>query len=172
MGYKLTGDMGYTSNWPDALEKCVLDSYHPVHVAADPQSRPHHPARRPEVLPKSALGKAIDYTLTLWPKLTLYVDQVHLEIDNNWIENGIRPTAIDKKNWLFIGGEATGQRSAIIYTLIECARRHGHNPEAYLADILERLPAMTNQDDLSVLLSSRWQPATATDAELEPALKA
>ena len=71
---------------------------------------------RPEVLPKSALGKAIDYTLTLWAKLTLYVDQGQLEIDNNWIENGIRPTAIGKKNWLFIGGEATGQRSAIIYT--------------------------------------------------------
>ena len=57
-------------------------------------------------------------------KLTLYVDQGQLEIDNNWIENGIRPTAIGKKNWLFIGGEATGQRSAIIYTLIECARRN------------------------------------------------
>ena len=124
---------------------------------------------RPEVLPKSALGKAIDYTLTLWHKLTLYVDQGQLEIDNNWIENGIRPTAIGKKNWLFIGGEATGQRSAIIYTLIECARRHGHNPEAYLADILERLPAMTNQDDLSVLLPSLWQPAAATVAAPEPA---
>ena len=125
---------------------------------------------RPEVLPKSALGKAIDYTLTLWHKLTLYVDQGQLEIDNNWIENGIRPTAIGKKNWLFIGGEATGQRSAIIYTLIECARRHGHNPEAYLADILERLPAMTNQDDLSVLLPSLWQPVAAAIATPEPAL--
>lgn len=117
--------------------------------------------QRPEVLPKSALGKAIDYTLSLWGKLTVYVDQGQLEIDNNWIENGIRPTAIGKKNWLFIGGETTGQRSAILYTLIECARRHGHNPEAYLTDILERLPAMTNQDDLGVLLPSRWQPAAA-----------
>jgi hypothetical protein len=124
---------------------------------------------RPEVLPKSALGKAIDYTLTLWAKLTLYVDQGQLEIDNNWIENGIRPTAIGKKNWLFIGGEATGQRSAIIYTLIECARRHGHNPEAYLTDILERLPAMTNQDDLTQLLPSRWRAAAATDPAPEPA---
>jgi hypothetical protein len=51
-------------------------------------------------------------------------DSRQLEIDNNWIENGIRPTAIGKKNWLFIGGEATGQRSAIIYTLLECARRN------------------------------------------------
>ena len=53
--------------------------------------------------------------------------------------------------------------------MIEGARRHGHNPEAYLADILERLPAMTNQDDLSVLLPSLWQPAAATVAAPEPA---
>lgn len=71
------------------------------------------------------------------------------------------------ENWLCSGGEATGQRSAIIYTLIECARRHGHNPEAYLADIFERLPAMTNQDDLGVLLPSRWQPVAAAGAALE-----
>jgi hypothetical protein len=80
-------------------------------------------------------------------------------------------SAHNKKNWLFIGGETTGQRSAIIYTLVECARRHGHDPEAYLADILERLPAMTNQDDLSVLLPSNWQPSTVTPAlEVEAAI--
>ena len=118
--------------------------------------------QRPEVLPKSLLGKAIDYTLTLWDRLNVYLHHGHLEIDSNWIENGIRPTAVGKKNWLFMGGETTGQRAAIIYTLVECARRHGHNPEAYLADVLERIPAMTNQDDLGALLPSRWQPATAT----------
>lgn len=117
--------------------------------------------QNPAVLPKSLLGKAIAYTLGLWEKLRVYLREGVLEIDNNGIENGMRPIAIGKKNWLFIGGETTGQRSAIIYTLIECARRHGHNPEAYLADILERLPTMTNQDDLGALLPSRWQPATA-----------
>jgi transposase len=60
-----------------------------------------------------------------------------------------------------MGGETTGQRAAIIYTLMECAKRHGHNPEAYLADILERLPAMTTYDDLGALLPSRWQPTAA-----------
>ena len=65
----------------------------------------------------------------------------------------------------------TGQRSAIIYTLVECARRHGHDPEAYLANILERLPSMTNQDDLGALLPSRWQPANAAATPAEgPAL--
>jgi hypothetical protein len=65
------------------------------------------------------------------------------------------------KNWLFVGGETTGQRAAIIYTMVECAKRHGHNPEAWLTDVIERLPAMTNQDDLSVLLPYNWQPAAA-----------
>jgi len=113
--------------------------------------------QHPQVLPKGKLCCAIDYTLALWDRLTLFVQHGEIEIDNNLIENGIRPTAIGKKNWLFVGGETTGQRAAIIYTLVECAKRHGHNPEAYLSDVLERLPAMTNQDDLTVLLPANWQ---------------
>jgi hypothetical protein len=77
-----------------------------------------------------------------------------------------------KKNWLFVGGETTGQRAAIIFTLVECARRHGHDPELYLTDILERLPAMTNQDDLGALLPSRWKPATAAGATINVAATA
>ena len=115
------------------------------------------------------MGAAIDYTLGLWEKLTIYQDNGGLEIDNNWIENGIRPTAIGKKNWLFIGGETTGQRAAIIYTLVECASRYGHPVETYLADVLERLPAMTNQDDLGALLPARWQPAAADIPPNRPA---
>ena len=69
---------------------------------------------------------------------------------------------------MFMGSETTGQRAAIIYTMIECAKRHGRDPEVWLADVLERLPAMTNRDDLSVLLPSRWQPAACT-AEACPA---
>ncbi len=117
----------------------------------------------PGVMPRSALGKAIDYTLALWERLVVYLEHGELEIDNNWIENGIRPTAIGKKNWLFVGGETTGQRAAILYTMVECARRHGHNPELYLADILERLPAMTNQDDLRALLPVNWRPGAAKE---------
>ena len=65
-----------------------------------------------------------------------------------------------KKNWLFMGSETTGQRAAIIYTMVECAKRHGHDPEVWLADVLERLPAMTNRDDLSVLLLPAGNPPT------------
>jgi hypothetical protein len=68
---------------------------------------------------------------------------------------------VGKKNWLFMGSETTGQRAATIYTMVECAKRHGHDPEVWLADVLERLPAMTNRDDLGALLPSRWQRATA-----------
>jgi transposase len=119
---------------------------------------------RPEVLPKGKLRGAIDYTLALWDRLTLYIERGEIEIDTNLTENGIRPTAVGKKNWLFVGGETTGQRTAIIYTMVECAKRHGHNPEAWLTDVLERLPAMTNQDDLRVLLPANWQPTAATTA--------
>lgn len=83
----------------------------------------------------------IDYTLGLWPKLEIFVYQGQVKIDNNPIENTIRPTAVGKKNWLFVGGEDTGGRSVIPYTIIESANRHGHEPQTYLKDILERLPS-------------------------------
>jgi transposase len=113
--------------------------------------------KHPGVLPKSSLGKAIDDTLALWDRLLVYLGDGSIEIDNIGIENIIRPTAVGKKNWLFVGGEDTGRRSAILYTLIENARRCGLDPEAYLTDVFKRLPTMTTRDDLGELLPSRWQ---------------
>jgi len=101
-------------------------------------------------LPNSAMGKAISYALSLWPQLLRFRDDGRLEIDNNLIENAVRPTAIGKKNWMFIGHPDAGQRSAIIYTLLECCKRRGINPQEYLKDILERIPAMTNQQTRSL----------------------
>jgi hypothetical protein len=75
------------------------------------------------------------------------------------IKNAIRPSAIGKKNWLFIGHPAAGQRSAIIYSLVVSCERHGKDPLAYLRDVLSRLPSMTNQDDLTPLTPAGWQPA-------------
>ncbi len=117
------------------------------------------------VLPKSPLGRAIDYTLGLWPKLEVFLRHGQVEIDNNPIENAIRPTAVGKKNWLFVGGEDTGGRSAILYTLIESAKRHGHKPHAYLKDVLERLPA-TRTTGLDELLPANWQPGAASSMTL------
>jgi transposase len=95
-------------------------------------------------LPKSLLGQAIDYALGQWSTLQVYLSDGRIELDNNLVENAIRPTAIGKKNWLFIGIADAGQRGAIIYTLIENCRRRGLDPYAYLQDVLTRLPHMTN----------------------------
>jgi hypothetical protein len=96
-------------------------------------------------LPQSALGKAIDYTLTMWPMLTVYLEDGRVEIDNNPVENAIRPTAIGKKNWLFIGEAEAGQRSAILFTIIEACRSRGIDPQSYLREILTRLPTLTTR---------------------------
>jgi transposase len=95
-------------------------------------------------LPQSLMGKAVDYALRQWSWLLLYLEDGRMEIDNNLVENAIRPTAIGKKNWLFIGEAEAGERGAIIYTIIEACRRRGIDPFAYLQDVFTRLPSMTN----------------------------
>jgi hypothetical protein len=95
-------------------------------------------------LPQSGMGKAIDYALGQWPALVVWIGDGTVEVDNNLVENSIRPTAVGKKNWLFIGDANTGQRSAVLYTIIENCRRLGIDPYAYLRDVLTRLPSMTN----------------------------
>jgi transposase len=99
--------------------------------------------KRRQILPKSNFGKAIAYALERWDELEMYAYEGRVEIDNNPCERAIRPTAAGKKNWLFIGEAHAGNRSAIVYTLIEC-RRRGIDPFAYLKDVLTRLPAATN----------------------------
>jgi transposase len=96
---------------------------------------------RRKTLPQGLLGQAIDYMLVRWESFTRFLEDGRVELDNNLIENAIRPTAIGKKNWLFIGAPEAGQRSAIIYTLLGNCRRHGVNPYEYFRDIIARLPA-------------------------------
>jgi transposase len=96
---------------------------------------------RRRTLPQGLLGQAIDYALKRWEALTRFVEDGVLEIDNNLIENLIRPSAIGKKNWLFIGHPEAGERSAVIYTLLGSCRRHTINPFDYLKDLFTRLPA-------------------------------
>ena len=95
-------------------------------------------------LPQSLLGIAIDYALGQWRTLDVYLGEGRVEIDNNLVETAIRPTALGKKNWLFMGDADAGERGAILYTLIESCRRRGIDPHAYLRDILTRLPTSTN----------------------------
>src|SRR5271168_3827509 len=96
---------------------------------------------RRKTLPQGLLGQAIDYALKRWEALTQFVEDGSLEIDNNLIENAIRPSALGKKSWLFIGHPEAGERSAVIYTLLGSCRRHGINPFDYLKDLFTRLPA-------------------------------
>jgi transposase len=109
-------------------------------------------------LPQSLLGKAMDYALGQWTALELYLGDGRVEIDNNLVENAIRPTAIGKKNWLFIGEAGAGQRGATIYTIIECCRRRKLDPYAYLRDLLTRLPRLTNQQ-IHTVTPQAWAKA-------------
>ena len=96
------------------------------------------------ILPQSGFGKAIRYALGQWENVLVYAGDGRVEIDNNPCERAIRPTAVGKKNWLFFGDAEAGERSAIVYTILESCRRRGIDPYAYLRDVLTRLPAMTN----------------------------
>lgn len=122
--------------------------------------RPRLEGVREKHLPQSPLGKAIRYALGEWEPLTRYVEDGRLEIDNNLTENAIRPSAVGKKNWLFIGHPEAGWRSAVIYSVIVSCRRRGIEPWEYLSDVLQRLPGM-KQSEISSLLPARWKPRTA-----------
>lgn len=119
--------------------------------------KPRLEALLPGCLPQSPLGKAIKYALAEWEPLNRFLQDGRLEIDNNLTENAIRPSAVGKKNWLFIGHPEAGWRSAVIYSVIASCRRRGIEPWDYLRDVLQRLPAM-KQSDLPTLLPRCWKP--------------
>ncbi len=118
-------------------------------------------------LPQSLMGKAVAYTLTLWPHLQEFLEDGRVEIDNNQVENAIRPTAIGKKNWLFIGEADAGQTSAILFTIIEACRRRQIDPWEYLRDVLARLPTMTNRQ-IEEVMPDAWAKARSTGGGSAP----
>ena len=99
---------------------------------------------RPNIANGGGLAKAIDYTLRRWPSLIHYAETGDLPIDNNSIENAIRPIAIGKKNWLFAGSERAGKRAAAIQSLLATAKLNGIEPSEWLKDTLEKLPTWPN----------------------------
>jgi transposase len=102
-------------------------------------------------------AKAIDYSLSNWRALTRYLDDGQVPIDNNAAENAVRPLAVGRKNWLFVGSQQAGERAAAVLSLIESAKLNGHDPWAYLKDVFERLPTL-KQRDLALLLPHNWRP--------------
>ena len=106
----------------------------------------------------SAIAKAIDYSLNHWVGLGRYLLDGDVPIDNNYVENRIRPWALGRKNWLFIGSQLAGERAAVVMSLLQSAKLNGHEPWAYLKDVLTRLPTQLNSR-IEELLPHRWQPA-------------
>lgn len=115
---------------------------------------------RRRTLPEGLLGAAIDYALKRWEALTRFVDDGVLEIDSNLVENSIRPSALGKKNFLFIGHPEAGERSAVIYTLLGSCRRYGVNPFDYLKDLFTRLPA-AKITEIAQFTPAAWAQARA-----------
>ncbi len=113
---------------------------------------------RPQVLGASGTLTAIDYTLKRWAALTRYLDDGRFPIDNNPIENAIRPIAVGRKNWLFAGSETAGKRAAAIMSLIATAKANDHEPHAWLTDVLTRLPTTLDRN-IGDLLPHRWKHA-------------
>jgi len=110
-----------------------------------------------ETLPKSSIGQAIAYTMNLWPRLIRYIEDGRYQIDNNLIENSIRPVAIGKKNFMFAGSHEAAQRAAMIYSFMGTCKQNEINPQDWLEDVLQRIPYFKRSDDLSVLLPSVWK---------------
>ena len=110
--------------------------------------------QRRQITDGSATARALDYSLKR------FLDDGKLPIDNNWAENQIRPIAIGRKNWLFAGSLRAGPRAAAVMSLTQSARLNGHDPYAYLKDVLQRLPTHKNHL-IAELLPHRWQPLQA-----------
>lgn len=117
---------------------------------------------RKRALPQGKLGQAVQYALSRWEALTRYIEDGKLEIDNNLIENAIRPSALGKKNWLFFGDPSAGERSAVIYSLLGSCRRHKLNPFDYLRDLCTRLPAA------KITQIAQFTPAAWAKARTKP----
>jgi len=117
-------------------------------------------AQYPDVLPASAIGKAIAYSLKRWEKLCVYVTDGRLCIDNNPVENAVRPVAIGRKNYLFAGSHEAAQRAAMIYSLLATCRMHNINPYTWLKDVLQRMPSY-DVKKLTELLPQNWEKPVA-----------
>lgn len=119
-------------------------------------------------------ARAIDYSLKRWAALRRYATDGRLPIDNNPVENAIRPIAIGKKNWLFVGSERAGKRAAAIQSLLATAKLNGLDPAAWLRDTLEKLPTCLNSqiDSLLPLRANDDTPGPTASPEDSPALVA
>jgi transposase len=106
--------------------------------------------------PKSSVSGAVRYSLKNWDALCRFTTDGNIPIDNNRTERTLRDQAVGRKNWLFLGSDNGGKTAAVLYSLVASAKRHHLDPQAYLTDVLRRLPAITNPLALRGLLPDRW----------------
>ena len=150
------------------IERSVVDASREVrYEIRSRRSRPIMEAlrawmvlQRSQVPDGSATAKALEYSLRRWEALTRFVDDGNLPVDNNHLERQIRPIAVGKHNWLFAGSLRAGKRAAAVMTLLNSARLNGHDPYAYMKDVLQRLPTH-KMSAIGELLPHRWQPRQA-----------
>ncbi len=117
---------------------------------------------RGKVPPQSQLGQALNYVHNEWTYLTRYLEDGRLSIDNNMVENAIRPFAVGRKNWLFSNSVAGAKASAAIYSVMVSAKFNGHNEYAYLRYLLEKIPTAEKVEDFEALLPHRLLPKDIT----------
>lgn len=148
----------------DGLRDSPFEERHRARLAGAPviwremKQRAEQLKKDPRVLPGTTLGKAVRYFLNEYTAMVGYLKDGRFEIDQNLVENDVRPSAVGRKRWLFIGHPDAGWRSAVIYTLIQSCRRRGINPQDYLTDVLRRLPSLTARE-AGQLVPSRWKPS-------------
>lgn len=133
-------------------EKRVKESY-PVILIFEKWMKDTYPT----VLPKSRTGRAIEYAFALLPRLSRYVNDGRISIDNNPVERVIRPLALGRKNWLFCGNDASAYRAAIVYSLIGTCKNDGIEPSVWMENVLKQIPYyLRDGRDLAELLSRAW----------------
>ena len=149
------------------VEREVADADSQTRLEARRRSRPVADAlhqwmrqQRQKIPDGSATARAIDYSLNRWAALTRFMDDGDLPIDNNWVENRIRPIALGRQNWLFAGSLRAGKRAAAIMSLIHSAKLNGLDPYVYMRDVLKRLPTQP-ASRITELLAHHWQPTTS-----------
>jgi transposase len=132
---------------------------HAVHILSELRTWLEEQRRR--LSSKTSLAKAIQYALTRWDALARYTGDGRLAIDNNPAERSLRGIAVTRKNFLFLGSQAGGERAATLYTVLETAKLNGLDPEAYLAEIIDRMAKGHPINRLAEFLPWNWKAEPA-----------
>jgi len=116
----------------------------------------------PNYRPSSSCAKAINYALNQWTQFSLYLDDGRIPIDNNGVENAIRPCKLGLKNYLFFGSLEAGQNNATLYTLIENCKAEGLNPRSYLEHVIEQLHNQPAEELTPAKVAKLWSISKRT----------